>query len=117
MANITVVSDDPTKLVKLAQKFRSLAKKRNDRIFDVFGQRIGTNVELIDIRMHRTLSVYVGCQSRKSVHLLDSLYESGNLCAVIRECLCIIDDIDVKGVHWEAADFNKCIQYFRTLSG
>ena len=118
LANVTVDTGDPSKLAKLAKHFQSLAKKEQDRISSIFRRGVGTIVELVDIRMQQSLSIYVGCQSRKSVHLLDNSYESGSLRAAFRQCcLCVVDEIDIEGVNWEAADFNKCIQYFRTLSG
>jgi len=112
------VGDDSGTLAKLCDKFRNLVKKQNDRIFDIFRKGIGTDVELIDVKMQQRLSVYVGCQSRKSVHYLDNEHQSGNLLAALQECSShLVKDIDVRSIHWDATDFNRCIQYFRNLSG
>jgi len=89
-------------------------KKRTDPVFENFRQGTGTDVELVDVRMHQSLSIYVACPSRKSVDQLDNSYESGNLLADLRETF---GNIDIKSVQWDDVDFNRCIQYFHNLSG
>jgi len=118
LARITAAGDDPRTLALLSRTFRSLVKNRREKIFHTFQTGTRSDLQLIDVRMEQSLSIYVGCRSQKSVRHLDSAYESGNLLAVLRECSSsVVDGIDIKRIRWDAADFNRCIQYFRNLSG
>ena len=117
LAHITAVVKNSLTL-QLSDKFRNLAKKQADQIFDIFREGIGTDVELVCMRMQQSLSIYIGCQSQKSVHHLDNAYESGKLLAVLRECSSsVVRDSDIESIHWDVGDFNRCVQYFRNLSG
>ena len=118
LALITAVDGDSETLSKLYDKLRSIMKKRNDRVFDTFRKGIEADVELVDVRMQKRLSICVGCQTRMSVHRLDDAYESGNLLSVLRECgSCVVDNSDITSVYWDAVDFNRCIQLFNNMSG
>jgi len=118
LAHITVVGGDSGMLSKLAEKFQRLTKKRSDQVLDTFRKGIGTDVELVDVRMHQSLSIYVGCQSRKSVHRLDDAQESGNLLTVLQECSSsLVSSVDITSIRWHVVDFDRCIRYFRKLSG
>ena len=118
VAHITLVGDSSGTLEKMSEKFGSALMKRKGRLFDAFRKGLGSDIELIDVRMEQSLSIYVGCQSRKSVHRLDKAFQSGRLLNVLRECTsCVVDEADVINIQWDASDFNRCIQYFHNLSG